>query len=117
MDFKQYQVGNGEGGKRTKPEGPPAPSYLSNILTILLVFLLLVSAYSFFAERKEETEVVSLSQLAVDIRQQQVKEVAIDGTDLPRVSGPIVWGESTSGTPRRIVSILLSHRKANRFGP
>ena len=82
MDFKQYQGGGGEGGRGKKPEGPPAPSYLSNILTILLVFLLLVSAYSFFAERKEETEVVSLSQLAVDIRQQQVKEVAIDGTDL-----------------------------------
>jgi cell division protease FtsH len=82
MDFKQYQGGNGDGGKRLKPEGPPAPSYLSNILTVLLVFLLLVSAYSFFAERKEKTEVVSLSQLAVDIRQQQVKEVAIDGADL-----------------------------------
>ena len=83
MDFKNFnkkEDGEERGGKK---EGiPPAPSFFSNMLTILLVFLLLVSAYSFFEERKVKTEVVSLSQLATDIRQGQVKQVDVEGSDL-----------------------------------
>ncbi len=84
MDFNQFKggTGGGDGSKKGKNDGPAAPSFFSNILTILLVFLLLVSAYSFFAERKAKTEVISLSQLATDIRASHIKEVDIEGTDL-----------------------------------
>ena len=82
MDFKQYRGGDDQGGKKGNPEGPVAPSFFSSLLTILLVFLLLVSAYSFFVDKKAKTEVISLSQLATDVRQLQIKEVAIEGTDL-----------------------------------
>ncbi len=84
MDFNKFQKGDeeGKGKKGSKDQGPAAPSFFSNILTILLVFLVLVSAYSFFAERKNKTEVISLSQLATDIRQSHIKEVDIEGADL-----------------------------------
>ncbi len=84
MDFNKFQKGDeeGKGKKGSKDQGPAAPSFFSNILTILLVFLVLVSAYSFFAERKNKIEVISLSQLATDIRQSHIKEVDIEGTDL-----------------------------------
>ncbi len=80
MDFNQLKGGGG--GEKGKDAGPTAPSFFSNILTVLLVFLLIVSAYSFFADKKAKTEVVSLSQLAVDVRQSRISEIGIDGTEL-----------------------------------
>lgn len=82
MEFKHQHGGGDQGAKRMKPEGPPAPSFISSSITILLIFLLLVVAYQFFAERDVKPETVSLSQLAVDVRQEQVKEVEIEGADL-----------------------------------
>lgn len=82
MDFNQFKGGGDDQGKRLDKGGPAAPSFFSNILTILLVFLLLVSAYSYFSERKEKVEPLSLSQLATDIRDSKIKEIAIEGTDL-----------------------------------
>lgn len=84
MDFNKFKKGDDapERGKDSGMGGAPAPSFFSNMLTILLVFLLLVSAYSFFAERNAKTEIISLSQLATDVRTGQVKEIAIEGADL-----------------------------------
>lgn len=83
MDFKNFNKKEDGEERSGKKEGiPPAPSFFSNMLTILLVFLLLVSAYSFFEERKVKTEVISLSQLATDIRQGLVKQIDVEGSDL-----------------------------------
>ena len=86
-DLNKFRPGGagGEAGKEkpVKDGGPAAPSFFSNMLTILLVFLLLVSAYSFFTERnKTKTEVLSLSQLATDIHQSRVAKVDVEGGDL-----------------------------------
>ena len=77
-DLNKFRPGGGDDDKKGKDGGPTAPSFFSNILTILLVFLLLVSAYSFFAERsKTVTTVLSLSQLAIDIKQSLVAKVNV----------------------------------------
>ena len=82
-DLNKFRPGGGDDDKKGKDGGPTAPSFFSNILTILLVFLLLVSAYSFFAERsKTVTTVLSLSQLAIDIKQSLVAKVDVEGADL-----------------------------------
>ncbi len=84
MDFNQFGGGEKEDKKEKKGKdgGPVAPSFFSNILTVLLVFLLIVSAYSFFADKKAKTEVISLSQLALDVRQVRITTIDIEGTDL-----------------------------------
>lgn len=83
-DLKQFGSGRSDEKKIQKQgdEGEGSPSFFSNILTILLVFLLLVSAYSYFAERNEEVENIPLSQLASDVRSGDVAAVEVDGTDL-----------------------------------
>ncbi|OGZ08308.1 MAG: hypothetical protein A3D65_01075 [Candidatus Lloydbacteria bacterium RIFCSPHIGHO2_02_FULL_50_13] len=86
-DFNRFRPGaggdDGKNEKKGKDGGPAAPSFFSNILTLLLIFLLLVSAYSFFAERsKSKEEALSLSQLATDIRQASVAKVGVEGADL-----------------------------------
>ena len=88
MDLNQFNGLPGgkdqDANKKGKDGGPPSPSFFSNILTILLVFILLVSAYSFFAERnKTKTDdALSLSQLATDIRLGRVAKIDIEGADL-----------------------------------
>ncbi len=84
MDFNQLKgmSGGGEGGKKPKEGGQSSPSFFSNMVSILLVFLLIVSAYSYFADKKAKTEIISLSQLAVDVRASRVAAIEIDGADL-----------------------------------
>ncbi len=79
MNFNQMKRDEGE---KPKDGVPSAPSFFSNILTILLVFLLLVSAYSYFADKKAKTEIVSLSQLSVDVRQAKIAKIDVEGTEL-----------------------------------
>ncbi len=78
----QNPMKKGKGGdKKQMPQ--PAP-FFSNFLTIIVVFLLLAFGYSFFAERKEDQQdkTLSLSQLALDIKQQAVSEVKVEGESL-----------------------------------
>ena len=83
MDFNQFKGGGGgEGDKKGKEGGASAPSFFSNMLSILLVFLLIVSAYSYLADKKAKTETVSLSQLAIDIRAGRIGAIEIDGAEL-----------------------------------
>ena len=87
MDLHQMRNKETDDKKKAKGDGPVAPSFLSNIFTSLLVFLLLVSAYSLFTERKDKAAPVSLSTLATDMQNTdpnapKVTEVDIQGTDL-----------------------------------
>ncbi len=87
MDLHQLRNKETDDKKKVKGEGPSAPSFFSNIFTILLVFLALVSLYSFFTERKTKVAPVSLSTLATDIQNTdpnapKVTEVDVQGTDL-----------------------------------
>ena len=59
MDFNQFKGGEEPG--KGKDAGPVAPSFFSNIFTVLLLFLVIILAYSYLAEKKAKTETVSLS--------------------------------------------------------
>ncbi|MEK7118705.1 MAG: ATP-dependent metallopeptidase FtsH/Yme1/Tma family protein, partial [Patescibacteria group bacterium] len=106
-DFNKFRPGGDD--KKGSDGGPAAPSFFSNILTILLVFLLLVSAYSFFAERnKNKTEVLSLSQLATDIRQAQVAKVDVEGADLN-----VEYGDGTKKESKKEIEASFSETMKN----
>ena len=98
MDFNNLR-----GGKNGVPEGkgdktPTPPSFFSNIITILLVFLLLISAYSFFSERsaKAKDSTIGLSELATEIRQAKVATVDIESGTLK-----IAYKDGTSKESRK----------------
>ncbi|HSE35578.1 MAG TPA: hypothetical protein VLB83_05675, partial [Candidatus Paceibacterota bacterium] len=81
MSMNDLRDPKGEGGKRGG-DVPPAAPFLSNMLTVLLVFLLLVSIYSFISERKQKPENLPLSQLALDIQNGTIATIAVEGTEL-----------------------------------
>ncbi len=99
--------------KKGKDGGPAAPSFFSNILTILLVFLALVSAYSLFTEKKTATPPISLSQLATDIQNTdpnapKVIEVDVEGTDLK-----VVYSDGTKKDSKKELEASLTDSLTN----
>lgn len=73
-------------GKKTSniikkmPVGPG--NFWNNMLTTVLVLMLVVAAYSYFAERKQEIVEVSLSQIAAEVKSGAVKEIVVRGSSL-----------------------------------
>lgn len=99
--------------KKGKDGGPAAPSFFSNILTILLVFLLLVSAYSLFTEKKAAVAPISLSTLATDIQNTdpnapKVIEVDVEGTDLK-----VIYSDGTKKDSKKELESSLTDSLKN----
>ena len=63
--------------------GPGQPkNFWTNVLTTLVIFAILLSVYTLVSENRQEVEVVSLSELAADIKAGTVEEVIIEENDL-----------------------------------
>ncbi len=63
--------------------GTPSPKpFWNNALTTVLVFLVLMTIYSFLTESKSKTVLVNLSQLAVDVSAGLVSKITIHGEEL-----------------------------------
>lgn len=80
MDLNNFR--GRDGGNEKQDLGPSAPPFFSNILTILIIFLLLVTGYSYFAQKDKGVETISISQLALDVQRGLVKEIQVEGSDL-----------------------------------
>ncbi len=65
--------------KKPESEGGSLVSY---ILTILIIFILLSSAYSFFSNRAKPAQNISLSQVAADIGSGSITSISVSGDDL-----------------------------------
>lgn len=76
---------NGKNVNNEKKPNLPAPApFFSNFLTLIIVFLILVWGYSYISENKKANvdKNIPISRLAIDIKQQAVSEVKIDGDAL-----------------------------------
>lgn len=73
---------DGKGGLNLKPTMPRSPNFLSSLLTTVLIFLFLMSAYSLLASRVKDEETISLTQLANDVRAGKVENIAIAGNNV-----------------------------------
>ena len=62
--------------------GTSGSPFWSNLLTTLLIFLVLIAAYSYFVEGEEKPETIALSALVTDIKQGEVSKVTVEGTEL-----------------------------------
>jgi cell division protease FtsH len=71
-----------DGKRKLKPSMPSGPSFLVNLGTTVLVFLLLMSAYSFVASRSHKVESISLTQVANDVRAGKVSDITVSGSDV-----------------------------------
>ena len=64
------------------PKVPAGQQFWGNLFTTVLIFLILISAYSFFVEQRTKKEEVAISQLALQINAGEVSEIVVKGEDL-----------------------------------
>jgi cell division protease FtsH len=87
-DKKQGSKGTdkqgGKGGKAPKkgiggivPGGPSG--FFANLISIFVIFLLLMTAYSFITSHAKKTETISLTQVATDVRAGTVSSITVSG--------------------------------------
>jgi cell division protease FtsH len=77
-----------KGGKKPVPSGPfgfltpGGAGFTGNLISIVLVFLLLISLYSFIATDAKPKPVISLSQVANDVKSGDVASIKVTENDL-----------------------------------
>lgn len=55
---------------------------MGNLISTILIFLILMSVYTFVVNSKPEDETIALSQVAADVREGRVSEIEISGNEL-----------------------------------
>ncbi|HYE23503.1 MAG TPA: ATP-dependent zinc metalloprotease FtsH [Candidatus Paceibacterota bacterium] len=84
--MKKTPVRKGKKGSRKKRPlnylNPKGPGFIGNLLTTILVFLLLMSLFSFISGSLKSKEEVALSRVANDVKAGLVTDIKIEGNDL-----------------------------------
>lgn len=94
--------GNLPSGGNQRPGGPRwrtffgGPSFFGNLVTTVLIFLLLISAYSLFANFSRTTSTVPLSQVAADVAAGKVSTITVNGDNLD-----LIYTDGTDKTSRK----------------
>ncbi len=65
-----------------KPRIPGGSSFTGNLITTILIFLLLMGAYSLVSSHASQTERISLTQVASDVRAGSIQSITVRGNDL-----------------------------------
>ena len=65
-----------------KLKNKPGADLAKNIISVILVFMILAGLYSLVTEGVKKPEAVSLSRLATEINNSNVKEIIVNGDDL-----------------------------------
>lgn len=92
MDFLDNDNENGGGAgqkngprRQKKNEGPTGPDnkrFWMHLLATLVVFFVLISAYSIIVEQQNSKQVIPISELAADVSAGNVTEIVVKGNDL-----------------------------------
>src|ERR1700754_727253 len=71
-----------DGKEKLKSVMPGGPSFMANLLTTVVVFLLLMGAYSLVTSATTKTQTISLTQVANDVKAGKVENIAVNGDDV-----------------------------------
>ncbi len=81
-DSKKVEEKKGKDTGKMKSVMPGGPGFFVNLLITILVFLVLMSAYSFVVSRSQKAEDISLTQVANDVRAGKVESITVAGDSL-----------------------------------
>ncbi len=62
--------------------GGPVRSAWSNVITVFLIFLMLVTAYSLIVENKSDIPTIPLSEVAADVTAGKIEKIVVEGESL-----------------------------------
>ena len=108
----EKKADNQQNGKKGKDfiKGPSKSpqKFWGNILSIVLIFLILITAYSMVMESRKDIEEVSISQLATDIKQGDVEKINVEEGDLK-----IFYADDTEKKSKKETEAALSETLRN----
>ncbi len=64
---------------------PGSPGFMGNFLSTVLIFLLIISAYSLFTSNEVKKEDISLSRVATDVKEGTITSIKVQGNKLDLV--------------------------------
>ena len=76
------QKDDGKKGAKKTFLSPGTSGFAGNFLSVVLIFLLLISAYSLFTTHGAEKENISLSRVATDVKAGAVNTIKVEGNNL-----------------------------------
>lgn len=88
--------------KGPKKEVSAVSLFGNHLVTILLVFLIIASVYSLFADGKKEVEDITISALAADVEAGLVDKVSIEGNNLT-----IIYIDETEKSSKKEADVSL----------
>lgn len=91
-----------------KKAGPQNPMW-KNFLSTILLFLIIMTLYSAFSERKDDVEQVSISQLASAITEERVSKIVVSGDKLEIEYGDGTFAESKKETESSLSETLSNY--------
>jgi len=69
-------------GKKKFPFLPSGGSFTSNLISTILIFIILMTVYTFISEGTEKDPDIALSQVAADVRSGAVTDITVEGNNL-----------------------------------
>ena len=81
---------------------PKKGSFWTNLVSTILIFLVIISAYTFFTDDTSKPEEIAISQLAQDVSAGLVSEIVVQGEDV-EVTYPAVVDDETGETTEEII--------------
>ncbi len=99
---------------------PGGPGFFANLVTTILVFLILMSVYSFVVSRSQKAEDISLTQVANDVRAGKVESITVAGDTLTLTYGDETekkaMKDPSQGLTETLVSYGISPEELSRVG-
>lgn len=96
------------GRKSAGPDVSQGRQFWMNLFTTFLIFFILISAYSFLAENREETDEIPLSELATEIKEGAVTSIVVRGDELA-----VTYTDETEKKSKKEVGAPLTDTLAN----
>ncbi len=122
------------GKKQIPPRGrkkaePPRRSLFTNVLFALLIFLLISSVYSFFANREDAKNAIAISDLAAEVATGTVTAIVVEGDKLTitKVDGTTETSQKETGvslvetfssygvSPEALANVAITIKGASGF--
>lgn len=97
-----------DGKKEKKPKLSPWQQFTSNILSIILIFLILITGFSLLSDLQKDVEEVPLSNIAQQVKQENVEKIVVEGEKLT-----ITFSDGTEKESKKEAGTALSETLTN----
>ncbi|TSD02753.1 MAG: cell division protease FtsH [Parcubacteria group bacterium Athens0714_16] len=110
IDFKIKKPNKKQGKKLKIPQlkSPKGIKFVSNLLSVILIFFIIASIYTAFTREEKPSQQISISELAQDIKQEKVKDIIIEGNNIK-----ILLVDGTSKETKKENEIALTQTLVN----